>query len=88
MQRTPTEVHIPVIDRSGQTADKLHRLAFRYDAEQDAYVCPQGKLLRPVAGKDSKRRVSGTVGYHARQSDCGRYPVKSDCTRGSMRVIS
>ena len=88
LERQGIESHIPVIDRSGQTSGKLHRSAFRNDATQDAYVCPQGKFLRPVDGRDSRRRASGTVGYRARQSDCGRCPIKSDCTRGSMRVIS
>jgi transposase len=88
LERRGIESHIPVIDHSGQTAGKLHRSAFQYDATQDAYICPQGKLLRPIDGKDSKRKAAGTIGYRARQSDCGRCPLRSDCTRGSMRVIS
>jgi hypothetical protein len=38
--------HIPVFDRSRRADGTLSRADFIFDAEQNAYICPQGKLLR------------------------------------------
>jgi hypothetical protein len=48
-----TVPHIPVLERSEQTKGKSPREAFRYEREQDRYVCPAGKVLR-FAGIDQK----------------------------------
>lgn len=88
LERRGIEAHIPVIDRSAQTSGVLPRSAFRYNATQDAYVCPQGKLIRRTGGNEKRKLTSGTIGYRTRQSDCGPCPTKSDCTRGPSRVLS
>lgn len=46
--------HIPVLERSEQTKGKFPREAFRYEREQDRYVCPAGKILPfavPIVGR-------------------------------------
>lgn len=88
LERRGVESHIPVIDREGQTGGRLPRSNFDYDAERDAYVCPQGKLLRRTGGNEARMRTSGTIGYRARASDCEPCPIKAACTRGPSRVIS
>jgi hypothetical protein len=37
--------HIPVIDRRHQTRGHFTRDAFRYEPKENAYYCPEGKLL-------------------------------------------
>jgi hypothetical protein len=37
--------HIPVFDKSWRDDGTLSRADFTYDAGQNLYVCPQGKLL-------------------------------------------
>ena len=88
LERRGIEAHIPVIDRSAQGPGSLPRSAFHYDAMQDAYICPQGKLVRRTGGNDARMRTSGAIGYRARKSDCGPCPIKSDCTRAPSRVLS
>ncbi len=52
---------------------------FRWDEEREAYVCPQGELL-----KFSKRVYSKKVTvYRARASTCNACPVKAQCTTSS-----
>ena len=40
-----TVPHIPVLERSEQTKSKFPREAFRYERDQDRYVCPAGRVL-------------------------------------------
>lgn len=54
--------------------------AFVYDAQQDRYVCPQGKLLRPEGWQ-----TRGGVRYHryrARRRDCESCPQQAACCPG------
>ncbi len=55
---------------------------FRYIAEKDQYLCPQGKILTYQFTKD----VISHNGYHAKRRvyecvNCQDCPVKSDCTK-------
>lgn len=88
LERHRVEAHIPLIDRGAQTPGRLPRSAFHYDAEQDAYVCPQGKLVQRMDGNAARMRTMGTIGYRTRVSDCGPCPLRSDCTNGPSRVMS
>ena len=38
--------HIPVIDKSGRKDGTFERAGFTYDAENDLYICPNGKELK------------------------------------------
>ncbi|HEY6072807.1 MAG TPA: IS1182 family transposase, partial [Anaerolineales bacterium] len=54
--------------------------AFVYDPQQDRYVCPQGKLLRPEGWQ-----TRGGVRYHryrARRRDCESCPQQAVCCPG------
>ena len=63
--------HIPVIDKSGGKDGTFERADFTFDAENDLYICPNGKELkssrrafkipRPGANKDA------TICYRARK---------------------
>lgn len=61
---------------------------FRYDAENDRFVCPQGNLLRFVFEKD----YTTSSGYTSTQrtyqsSSCAGCPSKEECTRSDQRSI-
>jgi hypothetical protein len=49
---------------------------FRYDAERDAYTCPQGQVLRRLKTKHTE----GIVVYRAAAATCNDCPVKAACT--------
>jgi hypothetical protein len=38
--------HIPVLDRQQQTGGLLPREAFTFDSERNAFICPQGKIMK------------------------------------------
>ena len=59
--------------------------AFKYDAQNDVYVCPQGKQLHRVAFEGRHRRYH----YRPRQRDCRDCPLRNDCaTTKSVRTIT
>jgi transposase len=75
-------------------AEKNNRLAkqgrftlkeFVYDVDQNAYVCPAGARLRPMAGE--KRDAAGKkhVRYVALRSVCGVCPLRSRCLTDKAR---
>ncbi|MCF3935863.1 transposase [Acuticoccus sp. M5D2P5] len=82
------EAHVPVIDRTHQTAGRMTHADFGYDKEGDLYLCPQGKPLRRVGDASGEARRSGTTGYRSRASDCKGCPIKTRCTTSSTRAIS
>jgi len=67
--------HIPVIDKSAREDGSFSRADFRYDKNEDVYVCPAGKHLR----------TSGTVVnddlmlYRGATADCRSCPLKPRC---------
>ena len=76
------EPHIPVIDRRDQVKGILPREAFTYDAQRDAYTCPEGKTI-PLHGVTTARRM-----YRAKEDDCRPCPQKATCTKGLARYLS
>jgi hypothetical protein len=82
-----TEDNLVAIEDQGIRAyrpipDMDHRTAFlsadqfRYEAQRDVYVCPEGKELRfdrPHSTERSRR-------YRARAKDCKHCPLKAKCT--------
>lgn len=38
--------HIPIIDKSARDDGSFSRADFRYDADEDVYICPAGRLLQ------------------------------------------
>jgi transposase len=53
---------------------------FTYDVEQDAYTCPQGKMLPRYTASYTERKVK----YRASPDDCNACPVKAECTTSSQ----
>jgi hypothetical protein len=53
--------HIPVFDKSARTDGTFERSAFTFDHEDDSYVCPSGKRLRPRNPTSIRTASSGTV---------------------------
>lgn len=76
--------HIPVLERSEQTNGKFPREAFRYEREQDRYVCPTGK---PLAYRGVDRRAN-VLKCSASSIDCRVCQLKRKCTAGSNRAVT
>jgi transposase len=71
--------YMPVVDGEKPGPFFKHR-DFTYDAERDAYVCPQGTLLRPSGGSyDSQVRT-----YLAPARACQACPVRERCTESTQ----
>jgi transposase len=68
--------HIPVIDKSKREDGTFSRADFRYDAEQDIYVCPAGKTLMTTG---TLVNDGATLLYLARKHDCDRCALKARC---------
>ncbi len=79
-----TVPHIPVLERSEQTKGMFPRAAFRYEREQDRYICPASKVLR-FAGMDQK---AGVRRYSAAPPDCRTCDLKPKCASGAMRSVT
>src|SRR3990170_1001243 len=76
--------HIPVIDKSAREDGSFSRADFRYDADDDVYLCPANKTLR----------TSGTIVndeqllYRGAATDCRSCPMKPRCCpKGPVRKI-
>ena len=76
--------HIPVFDKSARTDGTFERSAFIFDAQDDSYVCPAGKRLRPRNRNFKTPRSAvdqdGFIRYRARQQDCGGCALRQKCT--------
>ena len=60
----------------------FQRTDFRYQAETDTYVCPNGNLLHHKATRPKYKT------YQAKRGDCGECSIKSQCTEAQQRLIS
>ncbi len=76
--------HIPVLDHQRNAKGLFTREAFTFDPERNVFICPQGKILKHRMAIEATRIHS----YRARESDCRDCPLKAQCTRGKMRMIS
>jgi len=77
------EPHIPVFDKSARRDGIFSRSAFKYDPEEDRYICPAGKTLRRyrLAARLAKAKPpkDGLHKYRAKQSDCDACALKPKC---------
>lgn len=75
--------HIPVFDKSNRTDGTLSRSDFFFDAEQDRYICPEGKHLvqfhRAYATPRTGITKDGTRIYRASKRDCDGCALKPRC---------
>jgi transposase len=80
------EPHIPVFDKSKRRDGTFSREEFAYDHKADAYICPDGKQLRPrqKTYKAPTRLVddNGLMRYRASKADCDDCPLKPRCCPG------
>ncbi len=67
--------YVPLPDFDSRT-ELFGKGAFRYDADQDAYVCPQGQLLRVHSHTYALRLTR----YRAAPGVCDACPLKPRCT--------
>ena len=86
------EPHIPVFDKSARSDGTLARSDFTYDAEDDSYLCPGGKRLKPSNRNFKTPRplanADGFIRYRASQKDCQACGLKPHCApRTATRKI-
>jgi hypothetical protein len=84
VQEKGIEPHVPVWDKSDTNPNVFHRSEFRWNADEDNYQCPGGKLLKPRQRNFKKHRgktitKAKTVIYRTSQRDCKDCALKSQC---------
>ena len=81
--------YVPLPDRdSRMTAEGRFSLqAFTWDAEKDAYHCPNGMLLEPSGHKQQSGKTY--ICYNSKQADCAACPLRARClsAKGARRTI-
>jgi len=75
--------HVPLIDRQKQTKNVFTNDDFIPVPTQNAYRCPEGKLLSYV-GQD--RRSQQHI-YRSTETQCRSCPEKEKCTSGKVKKI-
>jgi IS5 family transposase len=75
--------HIPVIDRRHQTRGRFTRDAFRYEPQENAYYCPEGK---PLHYRGQRHSSQGYL-YRSTEAQCQGCPQKKFCTQGPYRRL-
>lgn len=70
--------------RSINAAGLTDRSLFRYEPDNDCFVCPEGKTLKRM----QLSRKDRAIYYGARSGDCAACPQKQHCTQGARRMIS
>jgi transposase len=76
--------HVPRPQRGSSVSDGFFRKdEFRYDPEQDAYICPAGQVLS--TRYESKLRDLKKIDYSNRAA-CLDCPLRSRCTNGFRKV--
>ena len=76
--------HIPVVDKSGRTDGTFERADFKYDDDNDTYICPGGKELKQYRRAYANPRTPkpdkyGVLRYRAKKADCDGCGLKSRC---------
>lgn len=78
------EPHVPVFDKSARSDGAFERSDFTFDHEDDSYICPAGRRLRPRNRNFTSPRPEadqdGFIRYRARQQDCSNCALKRQCT--------
>ena len=75
--------HIPVIDRRHQTDGHFTHDQFRYEPAENAFYCPEGKVL----SFKGRRRDSHGYLYRSTEAQCMNCPQKKHCTSGPYRRL-
>ena len=72
-----TKCFIPIQENKSKKKDKKNNIEFKYDPENDQYVCPEGKSLT-LKQKNLKRRQLTYNVYHCK--DCQECPIREKYT--------
>ncbi|OHX36996.1 IS5 family transposase [Methylomonas sp. LWB] len=67
--------HVPVWDKSERKDGTFNRAEFTFDAENNRYICPAGKLLKTAWRSKQKNPYR----YRASQLDCQTCRLKEQC---------
>ena len=94
LQRTPayTDLYVPdkTFDTKLRKAPDFHLSKFAYRAEEDVYICPEGKrltFLRDTKITSSRNRRRRGRQYQCRE--CDGCPVRGKCTKSKYgRIIT
>jgi transposase len=70
------EPHVTVFDKSARKDGTFSREDFRYDAERDVYLCPDGKMLTTTGTRVNDH---ATLLYRASKADCQSCTLKRRC---------
>jgi transposase len=62
----------------------LSKDRFSYDADANAYTCPEGKILDCYRYDEKKQLYY----YIAKMTDCGDCPLKAQCTKTKRRTVT
>ena len=73
--------YVPQAKRTArlEAQGRISHEEFIYDAEADAYRCPEGKLLKPTAGRKTNTGGRIEIRYVSRKVDCDACPLRSCC---------
>lgn len=75
--------HIPVLDQTGRKDGTWSRADFEWDAENNQYICPEGKALKQFRRNDSDPNRGPTgkavAKYQALKLTCQACPSKPKC---------
>ena len=73
------------LHRSGGRLNIFGREDFTYDPKEDVYVCPAGKLLRPLGKKKGEEECEEKVTtYRAKASSCKTCKLRPRCTSNKL----
>ena len=67
---------------------ETHRGEFKYDGRRNAFICPNGQILKPAYLKSDNGRKS--VAYTSSKKICDKCPLRENCVnkRGFKRIMS
>ena len=78
--------HVALFDKSERSDGTFSLSDFRFDAENNSYTCPAGKLLLQYRKHFTKPRTGIVYGnrrhYRAERRDCAACPLKAKCCPG------
>jgi transposase len=73
--------YVPQAKRTArlEAQGRISHEEFVYDAEADAYRCPQGVLLKPTKGRKTNTGGRIEIRYVSRKADCAACPLRFRC---------
>jgi hypothetical protein len=76
--------HVPIWDKSKQTAGRFTKEDFIFDRDRNVYICPAGAELTHSGIIDQGRILP----YRASKNDCSICALKPQCTTATTRKVS